>query len=55
LGKPLILEEFGAEANRDAYFRAAFDAVEESLKSGGALKGALWWQFYAPGQVPPHR
>lgn len=51
LGKPLIIEEFGAEQNRDAYFKAAFDEVETSLKSGGPLKGALFWQYYAPGQV----
>lgn len=51
LGKPLILEEFGAETNRDAIFKAAYQAVEESLRGGGPLKGALFWQFYAPGQV----
>lgn len=31
--------------------RAAYDAVEASLRSGGALKGALFWQAYVPGQV----
>lgn len=51
LGRPLLLEEFGAGGNRDAYFRAAFDAVQASLASGGPLKGALFWQWYAPGQV----
>ena len=51
LGKPLIVEEFGAEQNRDAYFKAVLGAVEASLKSGGALKGGMFWQFYLPGQV----
>ncbi|KAL4425642.1 hypothetical protein ABPG75_009658 [Micractinium tetrahymenae] len=52
LGKPLLIEEFGTQhANRDAYFSAAFQAVEASLKRGGPLKGALFWQFYAPGQT----
>jgi len=52
LGKPLLLEEFGTQkGDRDAYFAAAFSAVEASLKAGGPLKGALFWQFYAPGQV----
>lgn len=54
IGKPLILEEFGkqnGDGQRDAYFQAAYDAVDESLKSGGPLKGALFWQFYAPGQT----
>ena len=51
LGKPLIVEEFGAEQNRDAYFKGVFSAVEASLKSGGALKGGMFWQFYLPGQV----
>ena len=51
LGKPLIVEEFGSEQNRDAYFKGVFSAVEASLKSGGALKGGMFWQFYLPGQV----
>lgn len=52
LGKPLIIEEFGTQrAGRDSYFSAAFQAVEASLRAGGPLKGALFWQFYAPGQV----
>lgn len=52
LGKPLIIEEFGTQrAGRDAYFSAAFQAVEASLSAGGPLKGALFWQLYAPGQV----
>ncbi|PRW59651.1 nitrilase 2 isoform A [Chlorella sorokiniana] len=51
LGKPLIVEEFGAQTNRDAIFKAVYDAVESSLRSGGALKGAMFWQAYVPGQT----
>ncbi|KAL4437982.1 hypothetical protein ABPG77_004203 [Micractinium sp. CCAP 211/92] len=52
LGKPLIIEEFGTQqAGRDAYFSAAFQAVEASLRARGPLKGALFWQLYAPGQT----
>ena len=46
-----MLEEFGSQGNRDAYFRAAYEEVEASLASGGSLKGALFWQYYEPGQV----
>ena len=44
MGKPLLLEEFGkTQDSRDAYYSATFESVEASLKSGGALKGALFW------------
>ena len=47
LGKPLIFEEFGKEAkDREIFYKAAYDAVDKSLKSGGPLKGALFWQLY---------
>ena len=50
-----MIEEFGkgggAAGGRDAYFAAVFDAVEASLRSGGPLKGALFWQMLAPGQT----
>eukprot|EP00887_Chlorella_sp_A99_P006508 scaffold3.g6508.t1 len=55
LGKPVVLEEFGKAIDgggRDAYYQAAFQAVEDSLRSGGPLKGALFWQqLYANGQT----
>ena len=51
MGKPLLVEEFGAEQNRQAVFGAVSEAVEASLKSGGPLKGALFWQYKADGQV----
>lgn len=49
-GKPLILEEFGKKDGRDDYFKAAYQAVDDSLKNNGPLKGALFWQLYAKGQ-----
>lgn len=47
--QPLLLPEFGkqqSDGQRDTYFRAAYQAVEGSLRSGGGgpLKGALFWQ-----------
>lgn len=52
LNKPLILEEFGKKpSNRDSYYKTAYDAVTSSLKTGGILKGALFWQFYIQGET----
>jgi mannan endo-1,4-beta-mannosidase len=52
LGKPLIFEEFGKQSSqRTEYYQIAYDAVEESLRSGGPLKGALFWQLYVDGQT----
>lgn len=52
LGKPLVIEEFGKEANatriateRDPFFKAVYDAVAASLASGGSLKGAEFWEY----------
>jgi endo-1,4-beta-mannosidase len=52
LGKPLILEEFGKTGRgvRDAYFKAAYDAVLDSVARSRSLVGALYWQFYVDGQ-----
>lgn len=51
LGKPCLLEEFGKEnPQRDEYYRIAYDAVDASLREGGSLKGALFWQYYLEGQ-----
>lgn len=52
LKKPLVLEEFGkSSTDRDSYYNAVYDAVTSSLKSGGPLKGALFWEFYLPGEM----
>lgn len=63
LKKPVLLEEFGkwynaSEANsgledRDAFMKAAYDQTTLLQSNGSALKGSLFWQFYAPGQVAP--
>lgn len=51
LDKPVMLDEFGKiDGQREDFFKAAFDAVEGSLKAGRSLKGALFWQWYGPGQ-----
>ena len=51
IGKPLIFEEFGKESDdRELFYKIAYDAVEESLSSGGPLKGALFWQLYGDGE-----
>lgn len=52
-GKPLVLEEFGKTntPDRDEYFKAAYEAVEQSMQEGGPLRGALYWQHYVPGQT----
>ena len=52
-GKPVLLEEFGKTntPDRDEYFKAAYDAVENSIRQGRPLRGALYWQHYIPGQT----
>eukprot|EP00891_Asterochloris_glomerata_P007599 jgi/Astpho2/7599/Aster-x1445 len=48
LGKPLLLEEFGvvtqaSAATLDSNFATVFQKVEQSVTSGGALQGDLFW------------
>lgn len=52
-GKPVLLEEFGKTntPDRDEYFQTAYDAVETNIREGGPLRGALYWQYYVPGQT----
>lgn len=50
LGKPVLFEEFGKADGRDPFYQAAYDAVENSLKSEGPLKGALFWMMLGDGQ-----
>ena len=52
-GKPVLLEEFGKTNTPDRadFFKAAYDAVEENVRQGGPLRGALYWQYYVPGQI----
>ena len=50
LGKPLLLEEWGAfPANRDSFMRSTFTQIEDAMKSGG-LQGSAFWQWYLEGQ-----
>ena len=51
MGKPLLLEEWGAfPADRDAFMRSTYDQIEEAMKSGG-LQGSAFWQWYLDGQL----
>ncbi|GAB4814281.1 hypothetical protein N2152v2_001327 [Parachlorella kessleri] len=59
LGKPLMLEEFGKNAVetdiatvRDPWFQLVYGMVSDSLRSGGALRGALFWQWEGFGTAP---
>ncbi len=57
LGKPLLLEEFGAwgdvpggwGADRDKWYRLVFEEVAASAAAGGPAKGALFWQVGLAG------
>ncbi|KAK9824422.1 hypothetical protein WJX72_010142 [[Myrmecia] bisecta] len=60
LGKPLLLEEFGKSITndndnlrssvRDPYFRAAYQAVQDSLSNSQPLKAAMFWELDVRGQ-----
>lgn len=63
MGKPVLLEEYGkwynasrtdsSLADRLDFFQAAAEQVAAHQANGSALKGSLFWQFYADGQVAP--
>ncbi|KAK9812428.1 hypothetical protein WJX73_010063 [Symbiochloris irregularis] len=62
LKKPVLLEEFGkwvnatansSIADRNTYFKIILDTAFQYIANGSALKGAGFWQFYAPGQIGP--
>lgn len=65
LGKPVIQEEFGkwynltavnsTLADRDAFMKAAYEqtGAAQAAGAGSALKGSMFWQFYAAGQEAP--
>ena len=52
--KPYVLEEFGKqinasvpdrnEVNRNAFYKLVYFLVEDSINTGGALKGILFWR-----------
>ncbi|GAB4814282.1 hypothetical protein N2152v2_001328 [Parachlorella kessleri] len=54
LGKPLVVEEYGKNTResditsvRDPWFRMVHDMVDESLATGGPLRGVLFWEWDA--------
>ncbi|MGK6356951.1 glycoside hydrolase 5 family protein [Sphingomonas sp. DT-207] len=63
LGKPLVIEEFGyprdgggydpeaATSYRDGYYRLIFDAVENSVRTGGPLQGGNFWAWNGEGRA----
>ncbi|GMH38699.1 hypothetical protein BSKO_06583 [Bryopsis sp. KO-2023] len=60
--KPLVLEEFGVETEntddsrrklRDPVFKSIFDEVSDSISSGGALRGAMFWEWFINDNAPP--
>lgn len=59
LGKPLVLEEFGAwgvgkyREQRDGWYSLIYDIALQDAYAGGPTAGALFWQLYAPGQRAP--
>ena len=59
LGKPLLLEEFGAwgsgrfKEERTKWYKLIYDIVVEDARSGGPMAGALFWQWFAANQQAP--
>jgi len=55
IGKPVIMEEFGKigdEGTRNEFMNSAYSVVEESVESGGPLRGALFYHWYDAGIGP---
>jgi len=57
--KPVVLEEFGkivedssTHSIRNQYFESAFEVAEANVKSGGPLRGTLFWHWYDEGVGP---
>ena len=59
LNKPVLLEEFGKyDANgsvgqRNTYYQRIYRLMDQSAQGGGASAGALFWLYFAKGQVAP--
>ena len=56
LGKPLLVEEFGAgkyKEERTKWYNLVYGILEEDAMSGGPTAGALFWQWFAAGQRAP--
>lgn len=62
-GKPLVIEEFGYPRDggsfdpaasteyKDRYYRQIYDAVMESIASGGPLQGSNFWSWSGEGRA----
>jgi mannan endo-1,4-beta-mannosidase len=59
LGKPLLVEEFGAWGvgshmeQRTQWYKLVYDILAEDAIQGGPTMGALFWQWFAQGQKAP--
>ncbi|KAL4519468.1 hypothetical protein Ndes2526A_g01925 [Nannochloris sp. 'desiccata'] len=59
LGKPLLVEEFGAWGvgaymeQRTQWYKLVYDILAEDARQGGPTMGALFWQWFAQGQKAP--
>ncbi|KDD76401.1 hypothetical protein H632_c239p0, partial [Helicosporidium sp. ATCC 50920] len=59
MGKPMLLEEFGkygvggGGADRQSYYRQVLNIMAEDSEAGGPSMGAMFFQYYAPGQRAP--
>jgi mannan endo-1,4-beta-mannosidase len=63
LGKPLVIEEFGFPRDggsfdpgttttfKDRYYKLIYDAVLDSVRSGGPLQGANFWGWGGEGRA----
>lgn len=63
LGKPLVIEEFGyprdgggydvesATTYKDAYYKLIYDAVEDSVRTGGPIQGSNFWAWNGEGRA----
>lgn len=63
LGKPLVIEEFGfprdgggydvesATSYKDAYYKTIYDAVENSVRTGGPVQGSNFWAWNGEGRA----
>lgn len=63
LGKPLVIEEFGfpreagsfnpgaATTHKDKFYALIFDAVEESVRTGGVIQGSNFWAWGGEGRA----
>lgn len=63
LGKPLVIEEFGfpreggsfdpavGTTQKDRFYRLIFEAVENSIRTGGVIQGSNFWAWGGEGRA----